>query len=321
MPTKLYSRIALWLGLVCLLTAAGCAAAGPYQYGRFHSDLAKTPSAEETGPTVEFGKPVKVLDCLASAVSFPEKIMGFNHRIGNHAVSLDTVAKLRAYLGANDMADVAVYVNCYDPLAQWRRLQENKRVGAGWRYTLGTLTVVSYTLLPSRVLGGDYYNPYTNTLNIDSDVPAIAILEGAMAKIVHARKFPGTYATLAELPGFSLARRSMALGDVLGYVRERHDWETERQAYHVLYSQIGAETAITASVVSPAWWAAPVFGAGGAAVGQVTGRLLAARRAAEIEAESADDASLALDERPPPEDPETRPSEGVAVATLTEPPE
>ena len=52
------------------------------------------------------------------------------------------LAKLRSYLDQNDLADVSIYVNCYDPKEQWHRLKENKRIGAGWRYSLGTLSMV-----------------------------------------------------------------------------------------------------------------------------------------------------------------------------------
>ncbi len=135
--------LAQWIALVCLAACAGCAAAVPYRYGKFHTDppaeqqaQARTDGAtqaEQNGPQVEFGKPNKMLDGLASFFTLPEKILGLNPKIDNHAVSLDTVAKLRHYLDANDLADVAIYVNCYDPIGQWRALRENHRVGAGWR--------------------------------------------------------------------------------------------------------------------------------------------------------------------------------------------
>ena len=123
--------LAQWIALVCLAACAGCAAAVPYRYGKFHTDpptdnaadpTAETP-AENSGPQVEFGKPNKTLDGLASFFTLPEKILGLNPKINNHAVSLDTVAKLRHYFEANDLADVSIYVNCYDPIGQWRALR------------------------------------------------------------------------------------------------------------------------------------------------------------------------------------------------------
>jgi len=76
--------------------------------------------------------------------------------------------QLTEYLEDNDLDSVLVRVNQYDPLGEWQRLVANKRLGAGWRYTVGTFELVKYTVLPGRLLGGDWYNPYTNTVNIYS---------------------------------------------------------------------------------------------------------------------------------------------------------
>ena len=70
--------------------------------------------------------------------------------------------------------------------------------------------------------------------------------------------------------------------------RHSNDWETERQAYHVLYPQVGAESASIAGLVMPVWWAMPILGVGGAAAGHVTGRMVAAHRATEIDAAASD---------------------------------
>jgi hypothetical protein len=266
------------------LIGGGCAAPVPYHYG--HSlPVGKQGSTVATaGPLVEYGQPNKTLDRLAYIVGLPRRVVGLNKKINNHRVSPQTLDALRTYLDENDLADVTVFVNYYNPKDQWRRLKENQRIGAGWRYSIGSLSVLSYTLLPARVFGGDRYNPYTNSLEVNSDVPAIALYEAAFAKDIHARKSPGTYAALTDLPGVVLFRRSHEVGDVIGYARVQSDWETERQAYHVLYPQVGAETASLAGSMLPVWWAMPALGLGGAAAGHVTGRIMAARRSAEVDA-------------------------------------
>jgi hypothetical protein len=187
---------------------------------------------------------------------------------------------LKAYLEKNDLADVPVFVNHYDPAGEWRRLRENSLVAPGWRYSLGVVSWLGYTLVPNRVIGGDHYNPYTNSLHLNSDVPAIVLHEAAFAKDIHSRKRPGTYAAINELPLLSLWHQSRAAGDVLGYAQTQHDWETEREAYHVLYPRIGAETTVIASPFVP-MFVGPVLGFGGAAVGYVTGRSVAAHRAGQ----------------------------------------
>ncbi|HEY1785423.1 MAG TPA: hypothetical protein VGG30_07730, partial [Pirellulales bacterium] len=111
----------------------------------------------------------------------------------------------------------------------------------------------------------------------------IALYEAAYAKDLHGHKLPGTYAVLSGLPGIAIFRRSHDVSDVLGYAQAQNDWETEQQAYHVLYPQVGAETASIAGPVMPVWWAMPILGMGGAAAGHVTGRMVAAHRASQIE--------------------------------------
>lgn len=42
-------------------------------------------------------------------------------------------------------------------------------MGWGWRYSIGMLSWLQYTLLPGRLFGGDHYNPYSNTISLYSD--------------------------------------------------------------------------------------------------------------------------------------------------------
>ena len=66
-------------------------------------------------------------------------------------------------------------INQYDPIDEFSRLRTNKTVAPGWRYTLGTVSVIGYTLVPGRIIGLDQYNPYTNSVYVYSDVPALAV--------------------------------------------------------------------------------------------------------------------------------------------------
>ncbi|HEX3870486.1 MAG TPA: hypothetical protein VHV77_08625, partial [Pirellulales bacterium] len=226
------------------------------------------------------------LDRIGWVVGLPKRILPLNSKVDNHHISEKTTAKLVAYLEENDLGDVNVYVNHYDPRGQWQRLRQNESVGAGWRYSLGTFSWLKYTVLPGRIFGGDDYNPYTNAIYVNSDVPAMALKEGAAAKDVHTRVYPGSYVAVTGLPIFSQRRSIQNANDVFGYAQEHHDWELERQAYHVLYPQIGSEVAsVGTPLVAPVgWWAAPAVGVTGAAVGHVTGRTIAKRRDAEVHA-------------------------------------
>ena len=277
------------LGGLCLLWGTGCASTN-YQYGRFHAD-----GAAPAELVVEYGRPQKTLDRMRRVVTLPQRILSPKKEHLDQP-SAETTEKLAAYLKKNDLTDLHVTVHQYDPKGEWQRLRENDRISPGWRYTVGTLSVVGYTLLPSRVFGRDRYNPFTDTLEINSDVPAHVLYEAACAKDLRARKHPGTYAAINELPLITVWHQSHATGDVLGYARAENDWETEKQAYRVLYSHIGSSsTSIAGPFVSPLL--GPALGLGGAVVGRTAGLAVESRRSKEREHEIAEPpAKAAVDE-------------------------
>ena len=193
---------------------------------------------------VEHGRPNKTLDRIGKVVGFPQKILPFDFKINNHELSDETREKLLAYLEANDITDVYVAVNQYEPKDQWRRLKENHCIAPGWRYTVGTLSWLGYTILPNRVFGGDNYNAFTNTLYVNSDVATRLLCAAAYAKDIHSRKNPGNYAVLVnDLPLFSVWREGRAVSDVLSYTRICKDLGLEKETYRVMYPQMGGSIA------------------------------------------------------------------------------
>jgi hypothetical protein len=253
---------------------AGCAR-GPYRYSQFHEAAAKP---EPGAIKLIFGEPRPKLDRMAKVMGTPARIMHLNRKVNSHEVSPETTTALVNYLCQNDLADVAVHINCYEPSEQWRLLHENKRISPGWRYTLGSLSVIRYTILPGRVFGGDRYNPFTNTLNLHSDVPALVLREAAYAKDVHGRKLPGSYVAVNQLPIVGLWHDVRSVNDVLAYAEEHENWELEKQAYHVLFPRVGSDAANSGAMMLPVWWEGAALGAGGALAGHATGRTIAARR-------------------------------------------
>jgi hypothetical protein len=168
------------------------------------------------------------------------------------------------------MPDVCVRVNEYAPGEEWKRLCDNKQVGAGWRYTLGTLSLVGYTLIPGRLVGGDHYNPYTNSVYVYSDVPSLAIQAAAYAKDVHQRDLPGTYAFVNELPVVSLWHDTVNTREALDYFVAFGDVEQQAEAQRILYPHYAMRVG---GAVGGIVGAEPLFVAGGAVVGHVSGRV------------------------------------------------
>lgn len=230
----------------CLFTI-GCSTVPkePYRFGR-DIEGPDTLLLEEGEPQVTRGRPRKVLDVAGNIWSFPSKLLLWNWKIDRHSISPETEEILLRYLHDNRLRNVKVRLNDYDVPGEWRRLKNNSAVGAGWRWTFGLIVNVIYTILPGRFFGGDNYNPYTNTINLYSDHPAMALHEGGHAKDFAQRTHKGTYAFTYHLPLTALLAEARATGDAIGYLRTNQDILTEKNGYKVLYPAysmyIGAES-------------------------------------------------------------------------------
>lgn len=265
----------LFSATCCLLVCCvmGCAS-GPYQYGsgwrKAPVDVASADdAAEAVAIEVEEGKPRPIIDGVGWVVGIPGKLLLWNRKVDNHQVSPETRAAVVKYLDDNQMHDVCVRVNQYAPLQEWKRLRENRNVGAGWRYTVGLFSLAGYTVFPGRVFGGDHYNPYTNSLYVYSDVPALAMIGGGYAKDVHSREYPGTYAVVNGFPVVSMWHETIATNDVLTYLQDQDNLPELQAGYKILHPYYGSRVGGAAQSVLGV---GPLFQIGGAVVGHVTGR-------------------------------------------------
>jgi hypothetical protein len=229
---------AIVLGILIAPGMTGCVSSS-YQYGVLRPQRGAVP----TSPQVESGRPNALIDGVGWVVGIPGKILLWDRRVDSHHISPGTEQAISEYLVKNDLGQTKVRLNQYDPLGEWRRLTENKQVGAGWRYTLGSLTTLGYTILPGRVFGGDHYNPFTNTINVYSDHPAIALHEGGHAKDIRSRELPGTYSAAYMLPFVALWHEEKATSDVLSYLNAEDRHEEMREAYKILYPAYGTHVA------------------------------------------------------------------------------
>jgi len=234
-PGKFQRRVSLF-ALFALFWLMGCASI-PYHYTRNVEDrfVLKLEPAELQ---IERGRPVWLVDALGHYIlSLPSKILLLNWRVDNHKVSSETEKKLQAYLLDNDLENVKVRLNQYAPGAEWRRLIRNPWMQGGWRYTLGVLTMVYYTILPGRLFGGDNYNPYTNTINIYSDHKAIVLHEAGHARdfTKQTRGFRGVYAFLRIFPLVPLYHEKQATSDAIGYDWDKLLYDDLKADYKILY--------------------------------------------------------------------------------------
>ncbi len=236
---SLFGRLLCLLAMSALWGFSGCATT-PYRFGaaqwyRTSPELEATTASQP----IERGQPNKVLDTFGWIWGIPNKIILWDRRIDDHHIGAQTEAAVVDYLAKNELSSVKVRLNQYHPGDDWRRLAANDSVGAGWRYTLGALSVLGETILPGRLFGGDHFNPFTNTIHIYSDVPAVAVHEAGHSKDFAQREWKGTYAAVYLLPGVPLYHEAKATNDALGYLLTESDEQTQKDAYEILYPAYG----------------------------------------------------------------------------------
>ncbi len=266
-----FCRVGLRLCVVWLMCSLMACATAPYRpgTGREAIDAGKYPPLVQQ---LYQGAPHKFLD--ASDWYWPysllAKLMLWDRDVDSHEISACTLAHLDAYLQFNGLDHVQVLANRYAPGNQWRRLFKNRAVGAFWRYTIGVLSVSLYTIMPGRFFGGDAFNPYTNTIYLYSDDPAIALHEAAHAKDFARRRLKGLHAAIYALPLAALYYEARASSDALSYSQHLRDTAQLKESYKLLYPAY-------ATYAGGSLNREPALGLIAVIPGHIAGRLAAAR--------------------------------------------
>ncbi len=187
-----------------------------------------------------------------------------------------SVALAQQYLQANGLEDVYIDVRRYEPGQQWARMQTNDRIAPFWKATGGTLSFLSYSLIPRRALHSDHYDPFANTLSLNSGRATHAIYQAAMAKEYRQQRLLGTYAMLQYAPLVSLVHHAQATSDVLTYAHVTQQDELLRKLYPTTYARLGSVAASealpwTPLAAAPPFFAEPLIRLSGRAIGAVTG--------------------------------------------------
>lgn len=285
------------LPVAMILLCTGCGfSRGPRTFHASIRDLDHTVSSAEKSElqrppqSIEIvqGHPNKVVDSIGWVVGIPRRIVLWDRRVDNHRVQPETMAEVATYAKLNELDGICVRVNQYAPLDEWKRLTNNDRISPGWRYTVGALSLVGYTLVPGRIIGVDNYNPYTNSVYVYSDVPALAIEAAAYAKDVRNRELPGTYAAVNALPVVSIWHETINTQDTLDYLQAHGTFEEQREGVAILYPNYGASVG---GAFGSLFGFSGLFEIGGAVVGHVSGW----HKAAQVDPENIDTVQLKPD--------------------------
>jgi len=257
------------ISLVWIDLETGCKVLEPKPINMVRNNI-PTDLTPDDEPQMERGTPRPIIDGFGYVWGIPSKLILWNRKVENHRISPETESLLAEYLDTNDLSDIKVRLNQYRPLNDWSRLTRNTSVAWPWRYTFGAVLVLGETIVPGRLFGGDHYNPYTGTIHLYGDVPAIAFHEAAHAKDFSNRKHPGNYAALYLLPGVPIWHERIANNDVFSYLQFRNDRRLEREAYFTLYPAYGTYLGSAGGYVIPRY-SNPLY-LGGILAGHAMGR-------------------------------------------------
>lgn len=190
------------------------------------------------------GEPYMIIDGLGHYLfSLPAKLLLWNWNFANHSISDETKNTVKLYFRENGINDVKVRFNEYAPFDEMARLWKNKKMNPFMKYTLGLATWIIKTVFPERLFagfgiiligGGDYYDPYTDTVNIFSGSIPIALHEAGHAKDFSGTKYPASYSILRIIPFATLYQEGVASQDAIEYLRHKCMVKEEEKAYRQL---------------------------------------------------------------------------------------
>ena len=218
---------------------------------------------------IEHGTPKPIIDTVGWVIGIPNKILLWDSRVDNHDVSQETVEETVDFLVQNQVDGVKIRVNQYDPFGEWNRLMQNDRIGLGWRATVGSVYTLGYSVIPGRLFGRDWYNPYTDSVHVYSDIPSLAMEQAAQAKDVHERSHPGFYSAMRLVPLAGIVHEARSKQSVFNHVDEYGTLDERIEARKVLHPQMGTEVAGQAAIFIPQGEA--IIQLTGAAVGHLVG--------------------------------------------------
>lgn len=259
----------------CILALAGCKTAFESNSAAGRIDNPGLPETERNQQSMSHDTH-PMLDGLERAI---EKTIRPFSRSKSHRdptddqISAETRDILNEYLARHHVENINIVFNEYNTSASFRRLRNNPHVSSAVRYTAGMATVVGGGIVSNRVIDRNVYNPFTNTLELNSDRPAQILGLVAVARRKQDLNHSDGYAMLSAMPVASSIIHSLGANDAAEFAKEADLWEVEQQAHRDAYKH--GSRAITMGVMPVApFYAMPLIAVGG----DLTARRLAQRR-------------------------------------------
>ncbi len=168
------------------------------------------------------------------------KALFWNSLLSSGGISNSTVRRVTAFLQQNNLSNVQVNVNSYDPIGNAKRVFSNPKTGLISKCTFGIASSLIYTAFLNKYFGlfPDYYDFTSNTIHLYSNDPDLALLEGAKAAAYSEGGAPSIYAFKEWCPLLDLAFYPLHQEDQLhratSYVCQNESPEACKRAWSVM---------------------------------------------------------------------------------------
>lgn len=195
-------------------------------------------------PQIERGEPNILFDSVGYILSTPKRILLLNPDIDTHHVSPETEKYIAGFVQDNPelMKDVKIRINQWTPMGEMKRLIDNKKMSWWWRIFPG-IPATAISSLTGRLFGGDHYNPFTDTIHIYSDDPAVLLHEAGHAKdfsrYAKEEDKADLYMLGGMLPSVTLYQEYAATSEAIEYLKDIKDRDAELKSYGTLLPAYG----------------------------------------------------------------------------------
>ena len=150
-------------------------------------------------------------------------------------LSPTTIKIMNDYLEDNELEALNIEFQIETPKNDWDRLEANAAINPLLKYSLGSLDWLSNAITKPSFWGRNYYDPYTNTMHINSNNPIEIMAEMSYAKIIQRQSYPGLYALGSKLPFISFWAQKQKTNEMIAYAKSKQDWELEKATIRKMY--------------------------------------------------------------------------------------
>jgi len=196
-------------------------------------------------------------------------------------LSSTTIRIMNDYLEDNELEALNIEFQTETPKDDWNRLEANTSINPLLKYPLGSFNWLSNAITKPSFWGRNYYDPYTNTMHINSNNNLEIMAEMSYAKIIQRQSYPGLYALGSKLPFISILAQKQKTEEMLAYAKLKQDWDLEKATIRKMYPSMLNGSSVVGYFVGP-FYLKPAISIGGVIAGYTLAEWEIAQKEKEI---------------------------------------